>query len=142
MRAGRSRIGRRKAKGCAEGREPTVRILENLFGPTVENYGKAMSRATLRSSLLTNNLANVNTPGYKRRDVSFDMALEGEKNKFASLNRDSEIQTDTSSIRVDGNNVDMETEVMGLAETEQRYNALTEMSANYFNDLKTVIKGQ
>jgi len=118
-----------------------VRILDNLFGPDVDNYGKAMSRATLRQSLLTNNLANVNTPGYKRRDVSFDMALEGEQKKLGLSNRDSGITTDNSSIRVDGNNVDMETEVMGLAETETRYNALTEMTAGYFSDLKSVIKG-
>ena len=120
---------------------PTVRILDNLFGPDVDNYGKAMSRATLRQSLLTNNLANVNTPGYKRRDVSFDMTLEGEQQKLGSSNRDSGITTDNSSIRVDGNNVDMETEVMGLAETETRYNALTEMTASYFGDLKSVIRG-
>jgi flagellar basal-body rod protein FlgB len=100
-----------------------------------------MSRATLRQSLLTNNLANVNTPGYKRRDVSFDMTLSGEQKKLGLPGRDSEITTDNSSIRVDGNNVDMETEVMGLAETETRYNALTEMTSNYFGDLKSVIKG-
>jgi flagellar basal-body rod protein FlgB len=100
-----------------------------------------MSRATLRQSLLTNNLANVNTPGYKRRDVSFEMTLAGEQKKLGLPGRDSEITTDNSSIRVDGNNVDMETEVMGLAETETRYNALTEMTAAYFGDLKSVIKG-
>jgi len=119
-----------------------VHILDNLFGPGVDNYAKAMSRTTLRQSLLTNNLANVNTPGYKRRDVSFNMTLEGEQKKLGGLEGDGEIVTDQSSIRQDGNNVDMETEVAGLTETQLRYEALTQMTAGYFNDLKSVIKGQ
>jgi flagellar basal-body rod protein FlgB len=108
----------------------------------VDNYSKAMSRTTLRQSLLTNNLANVNTPGYKRKDVSFEMTLAGEQKKFGASHSDGEIVTDESSIRADGNNVDMESEVSGLTETQMRYNALTEMTAGYFGDLKTVIKGQ
>jgi flagellar basal-body rod protein FlgB len=116
--------------------------LENLFGPDVNNYAKAMSRATLRQSLLTDNIANVNTPGYKRRDISFAMALDGEKSKLGKLSDDSQIETDLSSIRQDGNNVDMETEVMGIAETQMRYQALTQMTAGYFSDLKSVIKGE
>ena len=119
-----------------------MRILDNLFGPRVGDYAKAMSRATLRQSLLTDNLANVNTPGYKRRDVSFNIELEGASKKFGPFNQqDDGITTDQSSIRADGNNVDLESEVEGLNETEIRYNALTEMTAAYFNDLKTVIKG-
>jgi flagellar basal body rod protein FlgB len=36
----------------------------------------------------------------------------------------------------------METEVMGIAETQMRYQALTQMTAGYFSDLKSVIKGE
>ena len=129
-----------EANGCAEN-EPAVRILNDLFGPQVDDYAKAMSRATLRQELLTDNLANVNTPGYKRRDVSFNIALEGAQKKFGSGSNDADVYTDPSSIRADGNNVDLETEVEGLNETEIRFNALTEMTAGYFNDLKSVIKG-
>lgn len=100
-----------------------------------------MSRATLRQSLLTNNLANVNTPGFKRKDVSFDITLNEAKSKFGSFSADNGIVTDPSSIRVDGNNVDLEKEVMGLAETELRYDALSNMTGMYFSELKNVING-
>ncbi len=130
------------ANGRAERDKPAVHILDNLFGPDVDNYSKAMSRTTLRQSLLTNNIANVNTPGYKRQDVSFNMTLEGAQKKFGTLPDDDAVITDPSSIRTDGNNVDMETEVEGLTQTQLRYEALTQMTAGYFSDLKTVIRGQ
>jgi flagellar basal-body rod protein FlgB len=125
-----------------KGKKPAVHILDNLFGPDVDNYSKAMSRTTLRQSLLTNNIANVNTPGYKRKDVSFNITLQGAEKKLGTPSDDDAVVTDQSSIRQDGNNVDMETEVMGLTETQLRYEALTQMTAGYFSDLKTVIKGQ
>lgn len=125
-----------------KGQTPAVHILDNLFSPDLDNYSKAMSRTTLRQSLLTNNIANVNTPGYKRKDVSFNMTLEGAQKNLGALPDDDAVITDQSSIRTDGNNVDMETEVMGLTETQLRYEALTQMTAGYFSDLKTVIKGQ
>jgi len=100
-----------------------------------------MTRASTRQSLLTNNLANVNTPGYKRKDISFNITIAEEQKKLGSLGSNNGIETDESSIRVDGNNVDMEKEVMGLAETELRYNALTSMTAAYFSNLKNVING-
>jgi flagellar basal-body rod protein FlgB len=45
-----------------------------------------------------------------------------------------------SSLRLDGNNVDVEREVMSIAETEHRFNALTEMTSRYFSGLKSVIR--
>ena len=100
-----------------------------------------MSRATQRHALLTNNLANVNTPGYKRRDIDCNITLTEEQNKFGLLHPEDQPTTDTSSIRVDGNNVDLEREVMTMSETELRYQTLTDMTANYFSQLKSVIQG-
>ena len=48
--------------------------------------------------------------------------------------------SDQTSIRVDGNNVDLEHEVMGIAETELRYEALTDMTSNYFAGIKSAIR--
>lgn len=118
-----------------------MQLLNSIFGP-VDNYQKAMSRATLRHSLLTNNLANVNTPGYKRKDIDFNITLADEQNKLSLLNNGAdEPTTDSSSVRVDGNSVDMEHEVMSIAETELRYQALTDMTAHYFQGLKSAISG-
>ncbi|HWA82537.1 MAG TPA: hypothetical protein VG820_03825, partial [Fimbriimonadaceae bacterium] len=44
------------------------------------------------------------------------------------------------AIRLDGNGVDLEKEVMSIAETEMRFQALTDMTSNYFSNLKNVIR--
>jgi flagellar basal-body rod protein FlgB len=92
--------------------------------------------------MLVQNLANVNTPGYKRQDQDFHIALQGELDEFDSAfaRRSARNNSSNSSLRIDGNNVDMEFEVMSIAETENRYNALTELTGRYFSGLKSVIR--
>lgn len=114
-----------------------MQILDNLFGPHAKNLERALDRTTQRHSLLTENLANVNTPGYKRKDVDFNITLEQEMNRGRDA---STPRVDRGSIRVDGSSVDLETEVASLAETELRYQMLTEMTARYFRGLENVIR--
>ncbi len=119
--------------------------LDNLFGPQINNLGKALSRATERQALLTGNLANANVPGYKRRDIDFNIVLDGEMSKgsesFKEMQDSSaQRQSDRTATTVDGNNVDLEFEVMSLAETELRYQTLTEMTSRYFSNMKYVIR--
>ncbi len=120
-------------------------FLDNLFGPHLNNLQFALSRAAHRHSLLSTNLANVNTPGYKRRDLDFNIALQEEIERTPPRLgdwRDRKRQQDENgtSIRVDGNNVDLEHEVMSLAETELRYQALADFTSEYFGGLKNVIR--
>ncbi|HMS54882.1 MAG TPA: flagellar basal body protein [Fimbriimonadaceae bacterium] len=122
-----------------DARESTVRILDNLFGLHSENLGNALDRTSLRHSLLTSNLANLNTPGFKRRDVDFGVTLGDEMSKLKHR-PGAEIRVDNGSRRMDGNSVDLEQEVMGIAQTELRYQALTDMTSRYFSGLKNVIK--
>lgn len=90
-----------------------------------------------------NNLANVNTPGYKRQDSDFNIMLEDKVSDFdetVASRRMSTLRSNKSSLRLDGNNVDMEYEVMSIANTETRYNTLTELTGRYFSGLKNVIR--
>jgi flagellar basal-body rod protein FlgB len=119
------------------GRHRPVPILDNLFGPHVANLGNALSRASQRHTLLTNNLANVNTPGYKRRDMDFNIRLQEEMTRPTFQMPGGE---NSSVMRIDGNGVDLEKEVQGIAETELRYQALSDMTAGYFSGLKNVIR--
>lgn len=123
--------------------QPTA-MLDNLFGPYIDNVAKAMGRATQRHSLLSANLANVNTPGYKRRDLDFSITLSQAMDTPSRLSEWSEQrqlrQGQSGSLRIDGNNVDLEKEVMSIAETELRYQALSDMAAQYFGGLKNVIR--
>lgn len=112
-------------------------ILDNLFGPHVNNLQNALGRASQRHALLTNNLANVNTPGYRRQDLDFNIVLEQEMS--ASGFGPSGV-TSSGALRLDGNGVDLEKEVMSLAETELRFQALTDAASSYFSGLKNVIR--
>src|SRR4051812_24274341 len=58
--------------------EKTVRVLDNLFSPYLNNLQSALGKATERQAMLTDNLANVNTPGYKRKDIDFNIVLQQE----------------------------------------------------------------
>lgn len=121
-----------------------MEILKNLFNPHVNNLSSALERTRDRATMLTTNLANVNTPGYKRRDIDFGIELEQADKRQSKLDdwnrRRNDRDADATSIRVDGNNVDLEAEIAGLAETELRYQALTEMTNRYFSGLKNVIR--
>lgn len=115
-------------------------MLDNLFSPHLNNLQHGLSRATERQSLLMTNLANVNVPGYKRKDLDFHIQLEQEM-KGPSANADpGVIESGNTSLRMDGNNVDLEKEVMSVSETELRYQALTDLTAGYFTNLKNAIR--
>ncbi len=122
-----------------------MRILDQLFAPQVNNLEQSLDRTSRRHGLLTGNLANANTPGYKRKDCDFNAILDAENNqsdvRMAEMReRRQQMLSDRTSLRIDGSNVDLEKEVMSIAETEIRYKALTDMTASYFAGLKNVIR--
>ncbi len=122
-------------------------MLNAIFGNTADRFQIALDRTSKRHGLLTQNLANVNTPGYKRQDCDFTLALDeatGEDREFGRIrhlarfdNRETRSET---NVRVDGNSVDMEKEVSTIAETELRYQMLTEFTSRYFGGMKNVIR--
>ena len=109
-----------------------------------------------REEVLTNNIANVDTPNYKRQDVEFssylDNALQSSGKNSASLKQrvnnvnynDLAIRTytdnSTLSYRTDGNNVDLSTENVELASEQINYNALIDSMNNEFSRFKAVLK--
>lgn len=109
-----------------------------------------------REEVLTNNIANVDTPGYKRQDVEFKTylrsALEQAGKPRATLTQKVN-QADLSSVttrtytenttlsyRLDGNNVDLSTENVELAAEQINYNALIDSMNNEFSRIKSVLK--
>ena len=114
---------------------------------------KAADASWIRENAIANNVANVDTPGYKRQDVAFQDILERElkSTKYKSLqeavdnvplNRlESKIYTDYESFsyRLDGNNVDIDTENVELASEQLRYQTLTTAVTQDFSRLKTAM---
>lgn len=129
-----------------------------MFNTGIYNYvdvlGKAADASWTRSELISNNIANVDTPGYKRKDVEFDdiLARELKATRFQDLDKsvnnvnlnrlNGRIYTDSVnySYRIDGNNVDIDTENVELASNEIKYNALIDSIGQEFTRLKSVIK--
>ncbi len=117
--------------------------LDNLFGPHAGNLNRALNKTSERQSLLMKNLANVNKPGYKREDMDFSIMLDEKMDEFDTMVAERSLKSkrsSESSLRPDKNNVDLEMEVMSIAETEARFNALTELTGRYFSGLKNVIR--
>ncbi len=121
------------------------------------NVLKAAADASwTREEVLTNNIANVDTPNYKRQDVDFTTYLRSAlsrtnggssslTNRVNNLNyNDVAIRTytdnSTLSYRLDGNNVDLSTENVELASEQINYNALIDSMNNEFSRFKTVLK--
>ncbi|KAB1437715.1 flagellar basal body rod protein FlgB [Candidatus Galacturonibacter soehngenii] len=129
-----------------------------MIGSDAFNYinilDKAADASWIRNDVISNNIANATTPNYKRQDVKFEdvleMELRGAKNitldnkvSKVSLKRlNTQVYTDSVgySYRLDGNNVDVETENVELAANYIKYNMLTDSINHEFKLLQAVMK--
>ena len=123
--------------------------MSTLLNTNIYDYMKVLDKAAdaawIRNDCINNNLANVNTPKYKREDVDFKAQLKQALNEFRSLTNEdlkpkSYIDYAGYSYRKDENNVDVDVENVYLAENQIYYNGLTTAITAEFNDLRTVTK--
>lgn len=128
-----------------------------MINTNIYNYinilDKAADAANMRNELISNNISNVDTPNYKRKDIDFESVLQAELAGHVSLDKsvamankdlstlDPMVFTDNSSLsyRLDGNNVDMSTEQAYLAENQIKYQALIDLMNQEFGRYKTVL---
>ncbi|EKQ51094.1 MULTISPECIES: flagellar basal body rod protein FlgB [unclassified Clostridium] len=124
---------------------------------TYDLIKEGIKASNVRAKTIANNMANINTKDYKRFNVVFEENLKNESSSefqlkrtnsahFASSNSQDEddyisIQQDKStSMRNDGNNVDLDIEKVNQAANTLKYNALITDLNNKYNNLKTVIR--
>ena len=116
------------------------------------NYINVLQRAAdaswYRNDILANNLANVDTPNFKRKDVQFETYLMTSLNGGDSLDDNinsldlDELQPTTYvdqsnlSYRLDGNNVDINTESAELAKNQLKYYTLLDSMTQEFSRIK------
>lgn len=135
--------------------------VQGIFGTTVELLGKTLDLRAKRQTMISSNLANVETPGYTPTDVSFESQLKSAikgggkesgvtnprhiplKGRAASLERvqGDVVELDSRNMGPDGNGVEMETEMGRLAENQIMYNASVQLLAKKFDGLKQAIRG-
>ncbi len=109
---------------------------------------KQLDACTLRQQVIANNIANFNTPGYKKSEVSFQQQLKKvlenshikQNNNLTELTPEI-IQVKDTAMRVDDNNVDIDQEMVNLATNTLLYRLATRVKSDKDNTLSYVIKG-
>lgn len=132
-----------------------------LFNKTMSVLEQGLNAASLRNTVIANNLANVETPGYKRSDVVFEEELRkalSPNNSFTGFRTNEKhipigspsvinvspqtvIEKDTT-MRNDGNNVDIDREMAALAKNEIMYQAIVQELNGEYQKLKSAIAGR
>lgn len=107
---------------------------------------KLMDGCAARQIVLANNLANANTPGFTRSDLSFREALAGaldshDSRALAGLRPKLEVDKN-SSAREDGNNVSAQKELGMMAQNGLLYEVTTRALSSSYARLLAAIKGQ
>ena len=119
------------------------------------HYINVLQQATdaswLRNTIISNNIANVDTPNYKRHDVQFETyqieqlaggdSMDSYVNNMDLSTLEPTIYTDNSNLsyRLDGNNVDIDTENAELAKNQIKYSVMTDAISQEFARLRTAI---
>jgi flagellar basal-body rod protein FlgB len=153
-------------------------MLNEILNSSNFNYlGRGMAAANLRQEVISNNIANVNTPNFKKSDVVFEdllareLQLDGNSGEMPvgrtndwhlpmsadpdfQLVRTHEkhlpagpqgpvqakvVEDDSTTMRVDGNNVDIDVEMANLAKNQLYYNAMATQMGNYISRIKNAI---
>jgi flagellar basal-body rod protein FlgB len=115
----------------------------SLFDATQITLERALSGAALRNTVLASNLANINTPGYQRKDVDFHSALRSALASGDPHRASFSITTDANAvIRTDGNGVDADVEAANLAKNGLEYQTLVALAKTRTAILDAAISGR
>ena len=137
-------------------------LTDTSFGRSVDLLQRSMAASTLRRQLIANNLANAETPNFKRSDLSFEaelgraLASEKQPRSIGVTTHENHIPfdrvTDYRSVnprvsldylttaKNNGNNVDVEHEVMQAAENQMMYELMTGVVSHQFRQVNIVLR--
>ncbi len=128
-------------------------MLKGLYN-RIDFYNKALDGTWERNKAISNNIANVNTPNYKRKTVNFEEQLKSSIKKSSIRLKTTDerhissnkpefsplvIENKNTSNRIDGNNVNIDNENAELAKNNIMYNALISQISGEFKSIKNVI---
>ena len=135
-------------------------MLDKLFGGTIGVLQASLTGLGQRQRVHAENIANADTPHYKRFEVAYEAqlqaAVEGGKQAPLAMThpghlglgpqalsqfRPELIRAEDSTLRNDGNNVDIDVEMTRLAQTGLTYSAVADLMKRKMTGLKDVIRG-
>jgi flagellar basal-body rod protein FlgB len=129
-------------------------MMDQIFGSAVDHLTRGLTYATARHSVLTQNVANVETPGYQARDLVFEDFLKpprapapgplpegvpevGPAGRVPRL-----VLSADADGRADGNDVQLHRQMGRLAQNTLYQHTLVQLLTNQFNTLKQAISGR
>jgi flagellar basal-body rod protein FlgB len=137
-------------------------FVQDTFRQSIDVLQRAMGVSSLRREVIADNLANSDTPNFKRRTVNFETmlkrALESEKIQAfpAAMNDDRHIPFHRpidyrtvaprttldylSSSKNNGNNVDVEQEMMNSMHNQLMYTLMAQTVNHHFNQINLVLR--
>ncbi len=128
----------------------------NLFSNTITSLEKGLNYSSLKQKVISQNIANEVTPGYKAKDVSFKQSMQEAIEQSFSAKRTDVRHFDFQgrpaitpgvftkknvSYNNNGNSVDIDNEMADLATNQIYYDALVDRVSGKFSSLENVIRG-
>jgi flagellar basal-body rod protein FlgB len=123
----------------------------DIFGKIISEVAEHMNYRTYRQEVISSNIANMDTPGYKAKETLFESELDS-RLKLTTTNQQhlkkspSEdlyrtVDDPFSRIGNDSNTVDIDREMMKLNQNQLLYTASADIIAAKLDQLKTTIGG-
>ena len=113
--------------------------MNDVSSPMMYALEKFLDVTSSRQKLVTANIANVDTPGYRTKDIDFrgemERAVSGGQANFTPMARSVQGLLE----RPDGNNVSMDREGLLLAESQMQYNLGIQLLKHQFQNLLSAI---
>jgi flagellar basal-body rod protein FlgB len=109
--------------------------------PLIDLVGKALSIRTAYHKVIAGNIANVDTPGFKEKDVDFRKQLDRQMSYSGAVEIEESPQDSLGFAPLDENTVNMETQVMKLTENSMYYDALVQALSKKFFLMRYIING-
>ncbi|MBI5834020.1 MAG: flagellar biosynthesis protein FlgB [Armatimonadetes bacterium] len=103
----------------------------------IQRMEQALDALSRRQKVVANNLANVNTPEFTRRDVDFFSYMSG---LYEDRDLPLEVKDDAvTPPRADGNNVTLEREMFALTQTEMLYQTVSRFTTDRIKGISYAI---
>ncbi len=128
-------------------------MFDSMFSG-IDKIGRGLDASWAKNEVISSNIANVDTPGYKKKKAVFGDLLNGElssallktsNSRHMQIDRGSSnitVTTDmsTTNMRTDENNVNIDEEMSDLSKNQIYYNVLTQRATGEINKLKSAIQ--
>ena len=124
------------------------KMINNIFD-NLDIYGKGLTGVRLKSEVIADNIANVDTPRYKAKDISFENIFSEYLKRYQSIPERKQYLTESKfllrerpglEIQSNGNNVNIETEMISSVKNNLLYDVLVKSLNSRINLIKSAIK--